>query len=525
MVTIAKPAGLNDKLPAVAYAAKKVKTRLQDCMEAFGYRLVETPVVEYSELFLRKSGEEFVNRLFTFERRDKTLCLRPEFSASIGRLFVEHLQHMPKPIRVQFAGPVFRYESPRRSRSRQFTIVGAELIGASGGIADAEIIALACEGLKWVGISDYKLVVGHIGVVNQFLKRLNLDQRARRFVISHMESLRKPEKGKAYVREQLESLYSEPAEKIKGPREEFAEFYPADQQPVDQLSDVEHEINLVLDMMLRSREAVLKTSRSKEEIAERLLLKLRRADEVPLIGHAIDFAERLGQIKGPPSEVFQEAESLLDAYELDKVLLKDPKNMAELLACYGVPDQNIVVDMGLSRGVHYYTGMVFEIHTSPMKADSQLCGGGRYDDLLRILGSRQDTPAAGFAYGLERIVEELERLKGEPTTWEQRTDVLVVPVSQQEVGYAIEVAQYLRKQLHLSVQLNVEVTRSLGNTLKYADRYRIPYVIILGTEEKNQSAITVRKMLEREQISVPFNQLAHSTVFSRRTHAKKNLPV
>ena len=196
--------------------------------------------------------------------------------------------------------------------------------------------------------------------------------------------------------------------------------------------------------------------------------------------------------------------------------------MAKLLGCYGIPEQNIAVDMGLGRGVHYHTGMVFEIHTSLTETDSQLCGGGRYDDLLRVLGSNQDTPAAGFAYGLERITEALDRRGKRRSIMPERvTNVLVVPISQQEIGYAIEVAQHLRRRLNLSVELDVKISKSLGKTLRYASKRSIPYVVILGDEERNQRAITVRKMLEREQASLSLNELVHSAIFSGRPDAQE----
>jgi histidyl-tRNA synthetase len=483
VAVVARPTGLNDKLPAAVYAAREVEARLQECMEAFGYRLVETPVVEYSELFLRKSGEGIVDRLFTFEHRGRSLCLRPECTASIGRLFVEQLQHTPKPIRLQFAGPVFRYESPSRTRSRQFTALGAELIGVDGEMADAEIIALACEGLKWIGVTDFTLVVGHVGVVSQFLRRLNLDTRARQFLLTNMENLRKPEKGRAYVHDQLERLYPEPAERINRLGEKVAAFDPGD--PVDgPPDDLEQEIHRVLDMMVESQDAVWKSSRGKEEIAERLLLKLRRPNEVRRIGYALDFIEKLGQIKGSPDEVFQGAEHLLDAYELDTALLGGLQEMVRLLVDYGIPERNITVDMGLGRGVHYYTGMVFEIHTSPLRGDSQ----------------------------------------GTPVTWEPRTDVLVAPVSQQEIGYAIEVAQHLRRRLHLCVELKLNISRGLGEALKYASRNGIPYVIILGADERDRRAVSVRKMVEREQVCLPFDELVQSAIFSRRSDGREYSP-
>jgi histidyl-tRNA synthetase len=530
---IDRPTGMNDKLPADAYAAREIKARLQACMESFGYKLVETPIIEHRELFLRKSGEELLSKLFTFERWNKKPCLRPEFTASIGRLFVEQLQSMPKPIRVQFVGPVFRYERPGRDRSRQFTVAGAELIGAEGKAADAEIIAMACDGLGQVGIANYELVIGHVGVVRQFLENLNLRPRACRFVIGHMENLRGPEKGRGFVDEKLKKMYprstqaTEATQKTERSQQEIIQLILPQDEMVEQVeNNLQEDIGLALSMIFESDQATLPTSRNQEEILERWRKKLYQTSETPLIERALDFAEELGQIKGPPCKVLQHTEELLDAssYKLDKTVLRDLQNTMRLLECYGIPEQNITIDMGLVRGVHYYTGMVFEIHTSPSEERRQLCGGGRYDNLLRILGSGQNTPVVGFAYGLERIVNEANRATERTSEWVQVTKVLVVPVSRQETDYAIELAQYLRKQLGMNVELDVKTNRSVRYNLSHANKCGIRYVAIVGAEEKVQRTVTVKRMSDGKQDCVQFDELAHTPIFLEKSDARENLP-
>src|SRR5215831_3502340 len=145
--TIGRPPGFYDRIAPEAAEAAAVTSELQRTMSRFGYMLVETPLVEHADLFLTKSGDEAINRLFSFELYGRQLCLRPEFTASAARLYVERFQHEPKPIRWQVDGPVFRYESPQRSHSRQFTMLGVELIGPSGLAGDAETMGLAAQGL------------------------------------------------------------------------------------------------------------------------------------------------------------------------------------------------------------------------------------------------------------------------------------------------------------------------------------------------------------------------------------------
>src|SRR5258708_29629664 len=99
----------------------------------------------------------------------RQLCLRPEFTASAARLYIDRYQHEPKPIRWQFAGPIFRYESPQRGHSRQFTMIGAELIGSSGISGDAEVMGMACQGFMALGFHHLTLSIGHVCLVGPVL--------------------------------------------------------------------------------------------------------------------------------------------------------------------------------------------------------------------------------------------------------------------------------------------------------------------------------------------------------------------
>src|SRR5689334_24762700 len=105
------------------------------------------------------------------------------------RAFVDDLQGQSLPLRLHYAGPSFRYERPSRGRSRQCTVVGLELIGASGAAADAEVLHLACAGLESIGIKRYSLVVGHLGATLQLLGALGMTDHAQGLVLDQMEPM------------------------------------------------------------------------------------------------------------------------------------------------------------------------------------------------------------------------------------------------------------------------------------------------------------------------------------------------
>ena len=182
--------GMQDVGPEAYRARRQVLDRLLEVLGRHGYQLIETPVLEPTELFLRKSGAERIAQMYAVTYRNREIALRPEHTASVLRYYVESLQTEPLPLRLAYAGPVFRYERPQAGRSRQFTEVGCELLGAPGPAGDAEVIHLAAEVLDAVGIRP-RIVVGHVGIVLDFLSRLPLRQRVRDWLLWSMERLRK----------------------------------------------------------------------------------------------------------------------------------------------------------------------------------------------------------------------------------------------------------------------------------------------------------------------------------------------
>jgi len=503
----ARPSGLNDRLPPEAQALRACQKDLQGVMGSFGYQEVDTPILEFVDLFLAKAGPTPGMRLFTLEHGGRRLCLRPEFTASIGRLFVEHLQGWPRPIRLQFAGPVFRPETPQRGRSRQFTMVGAELLGADGPLADAEVIALACTALQEAGVRRFQVRVGHVGLVQTVLRGLGLSQRGQQFVLRHMESLRKSHLGRAHVEGLLDTLYpsAQPA---------VADSEAREGVPNGALAEA-------LSRTLASQGGFL-GSRSPEEIAKRLVEKRRVSREREAINQALDAVEELGQLAGPSEEARCEAGRYFQARGWDDAPLANLQATLESVSAHGIPQEQVWLDLGMGRGLHYYTGMVFEIHwTGHSRGDSQLSGGGRYDDLLRELGTRQPVPAAGFAFGLERVVSALEKEEAQAPDRPMAPDVLVVPVDADDAAYAIQIARQLRRETSLRVELQVKAHLGLGPSLRLAHRRGIPLVVIAGAEEREGETALLRQMSQRTQQAVPLPHLPSAVLDAHRQEGSK----
>jgi histidyl-tRNA synthetase len=242
----------------------------------------------------------------------------------------------------------------------------------------------------------------------------------------------------------------------------------------------------------------------RSEVVERFLWKMGRSEQRRQILHALAFLRELHMISGSPPTVFDDLRDLLSRYELDEEPLRELQQLVTILEQSGVSREQIVLNLSLGRGVSYYTGLVFEIHTQEENGfDTQLCGGGRYDRLLRAVGSTRAIGACGFAFGVERLValvpESEERgVKG--------IQALVIPVGGNEFPYALEVARYLRE---IGMRTEVDITEhGVGAGLKLADKRRIPLAVIVGESERVRRVVTVRQLMNGEEQVVNIDELA-----------------
>ncbi len=176
-----------------------------------------------------------------------------------------------------------------------------------------------------------------------------------------------------------------------------------------------------------------------------------------------------------------------------------------MFAAYGQLPDDLIVDLSLGRGLQYYTGLVFEVYGDVGGSIMQLCGGGRYDDLVRSLGGKESVPAAGFSFGLERVGLALAAAGAAPRP-STEPDVLVVPVEDQDMPAAIRVAQLLRSE-GIRVELDIRV-RGVRANLRHADREQIPLVAIIGEKEQASGSVSLRRIQAREDSSVPISRLA-----------------
>ena len=194
MADFVAPKGVPDYYPPVSRSFDAVKRTLLTAADRAGYGPIELPVFEDTALFARGVGEstDVVSKeMYTFaDRGGRSVTLRPEGTAGVMRAVIEHsLDRGPLPIKLVYSGPFFRYERPQAGRYRQLQQVGIEAIGSDDPALDAEVIAIADEGFRDVGLSRFRLDLTSLGDETcrpayrerlvEFLDGLDLDEATR----------------------------------------------------------------------------------------------------------------------------------------------------------------------------------------------------------------------------------------------------------------------------------------------------------------------------------------------------------
>ena len=162
------PKGTKDIYGAYMDEWKKKKKIMRGICEDFSIGELRTPIFEHTELFLRGVGEttDIVQKeMYTFkDKGDRSVTLRPEGTAGAARSYIEHgIYNNPQPTRFFYIGPMFRYENTQKGRQRQFHQFGVEMLGSYSPALDAEVISVAAELLKRLGINDVMLKINSLG--------------------------------------------------------------------------------------------------------------------------------------------------------------------------------------------------------------------------------------------------------------------------------------------------------------------------------------------------------------------------
>jgi len=390
---------------------RETEAILQEHMALFGYDLIDVPMIADADIFLTRAGDTIIEELFTFERFGRLLALRPEFTAAVAHRYTR--EGHANPVRWQLSGAIFVDEPSDYSLQYQRHNIGAELIGQHGTMADAEIISMAVQGMNKLGVSDWQLIIGHVGLQLYLLSQFDLDSRTFRILLTQRDRLKK--EGKQAVLDYLSEILT-----------------VDDTQMASTGNGVETQ--QLLDVLLDStRYGSTMGGRTRHDIAARLLKKHDRGLESKQISDALDFLQNWGSVRGKISEVREVIQDFVaDDDAIGQQLLADWWQTLDLLSTYNVSEEQIILQPDITKNWDYYTGIVFGIRAN----DSYVASGGRYDGLTQLLGGDDAFPAVGFAYYTQELLAALP---------EQVSDTESVTIAGYSPETAIQWATALRK--------------------------------------------------------------------------------
>jgi histidyl-tRNA synthetase len=412
--------GTRDLLPPETALWNRVEQAAREVFATFGFGEIRVPIFEPTELFARAVGgdTDIVSKeMYTFASASdpvsqgesapgRTISLRPEATASVCRAYIEHgMQQLPQPVRLYYAGPMFRRERPQKGRYRQFYQIGAEVLGGSDAPAiDAELLEMLMNFFDKLGLEGTTLHINSIG---------------------HNAPNCRP----AYV-ELLRVELSKVKEKLGSDSQRRIETNPL----------------RVLDSKLEFEQGVIETL---PHIADHL---------------CPDCAAHYAAVK--------------NQLELRGVIYRE--------------------NWRLVRGLDYYMRTTFEITAQGLGSQDAVCGGGRYDGLVELLGG-PPTKAIGFAIGEDRLILSLQ--ESNKAQVKQGRDVYIAWMGEHAYATAVRAAKDLRNA-GFSVELPPTELK-FGKALSHADKLGARFALILGDNEVSEGLWTLKTLADGTQQKLP----------------------
>jgi len=180
--------------------------------------------------------------------------------------------------------------------------------------------------------------------------------------------------------------------------------------------------------------------------------------------------------------------------------VEDMKQIIELLSKFDLDAETIDFDIALARGLSYYTGTIFEVKINKVAIGS-VSGGGRYDDLTGVFGL-PGVSGVGFSFGVDRLYDAMEELKLFPEETDESTEVLIAHLDHETMLYGLKALKQLRRE-GVAAEIYPDTVK-LKKQLDYANKKKIPFVIVIGSDEMKSGQLTFKNMKtgEQQQLSI-----------------------
>jgi histidyl-tRNA synthetase len=390
----------------------------------YGFQEYDGPPLEALDLYTEKSGDEIVGQLYAFQDKGgRDVTLRPEMTPSLARILGERSRAMPKPIRWFTLPQLFRYERQQKGRLREHFQWNVDIVGEAGVGADAEILAVALDALRDLGLGEDDLVA-----------RVS----DRRLLTAILQAV------------------GVPGEKILGAFEVVDKVERED--PSRSVQRLETECGL------------------SEERARGLLTLVESGG-----------MEDVVRLHGKDPVV---AEALAGMEEYRGILAR--LGLGEFLE----------FDLKIVRGLAYYTGIVFEIFDRKREFRA-VCGGGRYDRLLELVGG-EPLPAAGFGMG-DVVLTELLTARGLLPSVEREADLFLVSITADLRPWVHDLARAHREKGRRVIYALRD--QPVKKQFSAAATEGARFVVILGPDEVKKGIALVRHMASGTEREVSLDLL------------------
>lgn len=380
---------------AVRFEALEAQAaQLMEVFRDAGYEPVAPAILQPADVFLDHMGEAIRARTYVFTDLDgEELCLRPDLTVPVCRLYLERHPRADEPARYCYNGPAFRYQPAANGarQPREFRQAGIELIGGSDPARDdAEVLALAVAAVKRAGLQDFKLRIGDLGLFGALVAALDIPERWR-------ARLRHNFWRPAAFHDLLRDLVS------GAPHGGSLPLLTA----LDPNRPEEAEERVAA--YLEHHGLPLIGTRTLPEIVERLLDRAADLREAPLPRAALQVIEDYLAITGPAKAVGARLKDIAAAAGLNlKPALDLFKRRLDQFARRDIDVRSLTFGAEFGRELEYYTGFVFQIEIPGVGRAGQIAGGGRYDGLLADIGAPQAVPAVGCAIHTERLLAAVQ---------------------------------------------------------------------------------------------------------------------
>jgi len=214
------------------------------------------------------------------------------------------------------------------------------------------------------------------------------------------------------------------------------------------------------------------------------------------------------EISGTNQEKFLKLEELFQNSEIGQKGIAELKQVWTYLSAFGVSENNIELDITLARGLSYYTGAIFEVKALDVQIGS-ITGGGRYDNLTGTFGV-PGLSGVGISFGVDRIYDVMEELNIFPENQSVTTKLLFCHFGENELNYALPLLQKARLA-GVNAEIYPDVSK-IKKQLDYADKKKIPFVCIIGSDEMNTGVLTLKNMISGEQEKLSFEDILNKLV-------------